>query len=270
MNKSPILITCPVCQAQISSQAAVCPRCGQPNSPQRQPPPVFYNQPPVPVSNTGKKPQSVLVGCLMVAIAVPLIGILATLIIPRINRATRQASDERKIQTKQSQTSDWATNVPPDPSQEKAKASLNPSGLPIDLVKQGESVYNRVNARYKYPVDVGATFLMNLPSYDVSLLIAKKEWGKLSREEQISLTYYAESLIPVVKASPGKYADEWTKWSGWDYPRERAISNIEKICSDCWAVVIGSPVRDGNRIDFTEDNRIDAEKGKSFRQSQKN
>ena len=69
----------------------------------------------------------------------------------------------------------------------------------------------------------------------IALLIPKAEWGKLFKEDQVSLTWYVESLIPAVRAHPDQYIEEFRAAPLYKTFR----SKIAGLCDDCWMIGVG-------------------------------
>jgi hypothetical protein len=80
----------------------------------------------------------------------------------------------------------------------------------------------------------------------IRLVIRESEWNRFSRERQIDMSHYAESLINEVRAQPETYID---------MPRSAplyssAVEYARKICDSCWEIVAGQPTKtDGLSID---------------------
>lgn len=107
----------------------------------------------------------------------------------------------------------------------------------------------------------------------VRLVVPKREWARLSKAEQIDITFYAESLISRVRASPANYVDIPP-----DAPVYRsALDYARNMCGDFWEVMTGEPsskrgilsvdatVVQGDSAWEADDPCCRGEKGSSFR-----
>ena len=84
---------------------------------------------------------------------------------------------------------------------------------------RGEAVFEKANA--SYGVVEQFTF-----TPDVWIVVEKEDWEKLSKAEQIELTYYAENLIPIIRKNPEDYGQSY--------------QTAAHLCFDCWAIAIVS------------------------------
>jgi hypothetical protein len=69
----------------------------------------------------------------------------------------------------------------------------------------------------------------------LALLVPDTVWEALSTEDQQDLTWYLESLIPVVRAQPEPYLDAFR--SAATYARLRAT--LANLCGECWLIAVG-------------------------------
>lgn len=108
-----------------------------------------------------------------------------------------------------------------------------------ERARQGQAVYQGLLTREK----------ANLPQVygmfgngSLSLVIDQDEWAKLSRDQQVDLTFYVESLIPKARAQPESFIDvpsSAATFSGF-------VESAKKLCDDCWEVATGAPRQDGS------------------------
>jgi len=135
------------------------------------------------------------------------------------------------------------------------------STYPKERIRRGEQLVKRANGKYKINPDpiiggMGTNILVYLPV---------NEWKKLSREEQMDVSIYAESLVPQVRTNPSKYVD---------VPKSAPlystfIQNASRMCATCWSVEIGSVVkRDNgqNTILGDEESPVNGNNASAFRQ----
>jgi len=80
----------------------------------------------------------------------------------------------------------------------------------------------------------------------LALLIPEAEWGTLSKEDQESLTWYLEGLIPAVRADPDRYVEEFRATPIYQTLRTK----VAGLCADCWLIGIGNLALDEKSIFF--------------------
>lgn len=215
---APSLINCPACGVQVSNQAPSCPNCGQPISghrPGTSAPPQWG---PPPQSPSMRQPQSpsvgkvlLIVGC---ALLVALLGVFYAL-----NRPAPAGWGEQNS---------------------RATPALS---YPKERIRRGEQIFNRVAAKYGMVVEFG------WQAQKISLPVPSADWEKLSKEDQVNVSLYAESLVPEVRASPKKYVDRWKeRVETLELPYQEFIDSASRLCPDCWEVEVGKPVKDINGI----------------------
>jgi hypothetical protein len=107
----------------------------------------------------------------------------------------------------------------------------------------------------------------------VRFVLPKREWARLSKADQIDLTFYAESLISRVRAAPADYVDIPPNASAY----RSALNYAQNICGDCWEIITGEPtskrgvlsvdeiVVQGDSAWEADDPCCRGEKGSSFR-----
>lgn len=161
-------------------------------------------------------------------------------------------------------TSDKWLSVPLQP---QAAANLAPA-LPQTRVENGERLYKKLRGDSK-------PTLSGFGAPSVRLVVPKREWARLSKDEQIDITFYAESLISRVRAAPADYVDIPP---GAPVYRS-ALNYAQNICGDCWEIITGEPtskrgvlsvdetVVQGDSAWEADDPCCRGEKGSSFRAS---
>ena len=140
--------------------------------------------------------------------------------------------------------------------------------LPHARIENGERLYKKMRAETK-------PTLSGFGAPSVRLVVPKREWSRLSKAEQIDITFYAESLISRVRASPADYVDIPP-----DAPVYRsALNYAQNMCGDCWEIMTGEPsskrgvlsvdakVVQGDSAWEADDPCCRGEKGSSFRAS---
>jgi hypothetical protein len=90
----------------------------------------------------------------------------------------------------------------------------------------------------------------------MSLLIPISDWNKMTKDEQINLSYYAENLVREIRIDPVPYARRWSNYykrteqleSGGEYDglyESSYIEQVENLCDTCWDITIGKLKRNG-------------------------
>ena len=135
----------------------------------------------------------------------------------------------------------------------------------IEQVKKGELLYKQINRKYNYPLDVGNAFLP-IGTPNVHLLIPTPEWNKLNKIQKSQITYYAESLVLVVKSDPVKYANAWKRYAEWsDQLLPGTMQKLSNLCAECWGISTGKVVWEKGRADMIGDEEIESAAAISLR-----
>ncbi|HEX8070869.1 MAG TPA: hypothetical protein VF546_13015 [Pyrinomonadaceae bacterium] len=133
---------------------------------------------------------------------------------------------------------------------------------PKERVQRGEKIYKSIESKYKMPI--AFTWMAK----EILLRVPLDEWNKLSKEDQVNITLYAESLVPIVKAAPRKYIDEWKRQTGELETSDAAFTaNVSGLCDRCWQLVIGKLAKDNGKFDVIEEESITGENADAFRQA---
>jgi len=142
-------------------------------------------------------------------------------------------------------TASKMTASAPTGRQSQSPIRLNPSCLDASQVQQGEKLFLEIRDRSPAVLQVksgrgsrGAT---------AALIVPRSVWNRLSKPDQVNLTFFAESLIPEIRTDPATFAD--VPATAPTYPQ--AVKNIASLCDSCWAIVIGE-VASTNRITLDE------------------
>lgn len=128
-----------------------------------------------------------------------------------------------------------------------AKHAL-PDAFPVlhaahsSAVARGQALFDMLVRRYPkiYPFIWG--LMTTQPA--VALFLPEAEWAALSKEDQVSLTLYVESLIPIVRAYPDSYLEAFRDDPGYADFRAK----VANLCSDCWVVGVGRFTLDGQGV----------------------
>jgi type II secretory pathway predicted ATPase ExeA len=126
-------------------------------------------------------------------------------------------------------------------------SALSPSGqdqLDDQSIARGQAVLERLATQRQdiQPLVWGAA----TANPAVALLLSEQEWTILSKEEQVALTLYMESLIPTVRANPDPYIKEFQ-----DTPlRDTFRAKIVDLCADCWLIGVGPLMQNNEQVLF--------------------
>ena len=80
----------------------------------------------------------------------------------------------------------------------------------------------------------------------IALVIPENEWQRLSKEDQVNLTLYLESLIPTVRTAPDPYVEEFRTAPAYDTFRAKLTS----LCADCWILGTGHISPGAEKVQF--------------------
>jgi len=220
----PTLIPCPACNAQVSNQARACPKCGQPISPasgradnQRTGVPFAS----LPFQQFQPEPQKIrnprLVGCVVVILALTLIGTIAQIFTGKLMDGGNKNSSVANVTPSRGASSASDPNV-------------------AERVRQGAQLFEKIKSSPPNPLVTGVG--MEYPA--LTTLVRKDRWDRLSKREQVDLTYYAESLVQDARSNPAKYSV--IPPSAPSYPLYE--KKVRDLCAECWAVGITYPSPD--------------------------
>jgi type II secretory pathway predicted ATPase ExeA len=128
-----------------------------------------------------------------------------------------------------------------------AKSPSSSSPLPVSesqRVVRGKAVLQRLAERRPavHPIVWG----LATANPALALFIPGVEWGALSKEDQISLTWYLEGLIPAARAQPDQYIEEFRSAPGYETFRGR----VADLCRDCWVIAVGRQMGDAQNLLF--------------------
>lgn len=112
-----------------------------------------------------------------------------------------------------------------------------------ERARRGEKLFGVIASKYRMVVEFG------WQARNISLPVPTEDWNKLGKEEQVNLSYYAESLVPAVRQSPGKYVDRWRqRVQNLELPYEEYVATASRLCDTCWQIEVGKAVKDVNGI----------------------
>jgi hypothetical protein len=147
--------------------------------------------------------------------------------------------------------SEPATAPPPSPAASPTPAvdDLDSSEVQARIAK-GAQIYKRIEARTGLPVMFGWR------ARNISLPIPIGDWNKMTKDDQINLTYYAENLVREIRIDPVSYARRWANYyrkggeveSGMEYDglyESSYIDQVANLCRTCWDITVGVVKRNG-------------------------
>ena len=100
-------------------------------------------------------------------------------------------------------------------------------------LQQGQIIMAALMARYQHLRPIAWGLATATPA--IALIIPENEWHQLSKEEQINLTFYLESMIPMVRTNPDPYIEEFRSTSVYETFRKK----LAELCADCWILGAG-------------------------------
>jgi hypothetical protein len=80
----------------------------------------------------------------------------------------------------------------------------------------------------------------------LALFLPEAEWRKLSKEDQVNLTWYLESLVATARVEPDQYIEEFRSTPGYEIFR----SKVKSLCLDCWVIAVGHQTEDTKNLLF--------------------
>ncbi len=113
-------------------------------------------------------------------------------------------------------------------------AVIEKSDDPLNIfVERGKAIFAAIVKNY--PKVEAEVWGLSTPTPVVALVIPEQEWNNLAKADQVSLTFYVESLLPAVRAEPDRYIDVFR-----DTPQYALFrAKVARLCDDCWVVGIG-------------------------------
>lgn len=129
----------------------------------------------------------------------------------------------------------------------QAQSPSSPSPLPVaesQHVVRGKAVLQRIAE--KHPAVHPIVWGLATANLALALLIPEVEWGELSQEDQVSLTWYLEGLIPTARSQPDQYIEEFRSAPGYETFRSR----VAHLCIDCWVIAVGRQMGDTQSLLF--------------------
>jgi type II secretory pathway predicted ATPase ExeA len=110
--------------------------------------------------------------------------------------------------------------------------------------ERGQALFEAIAK--KYPALQPFVWGLETKNPQLALFLPLTEWAGLSKEEQVSIVLYVESLVPVVRANPTTYLG----WAETD-PRYHIFrTKVANLCSGCWTIGVGRSTLDDQGVLF--------------------
>lgn len=228
---------CSYCNCSNPADARFCWRCGRQQILQHSPP--LQAQPQAKPTDELKPSAKIFLGFCGVMFLIGIIRYSTTS--HDVEKSAKQPSIARSPQVLPTSSSAASENTEPVVSKEEIEKHI----------KQGKERYAGIRAKYKMPL--GFSFMAE----GLSISIPIKEWNKISKYDQVSLSYYAESLLDEVKSSPKKYVDEWKRRvETLELPYDQFVSSVSRLCNQCWEIWTGELVKDNGKYDIIAEQTV--------------
>ncbi len=148
-------------------------------------------------------------------------------VLPQSRTANNLSTPAQLAETVRVNNKDKQEQAPDEKPQRASIALLN------QAIKRGETLFTSLTKKYPEmrPLLYGA--LSQKPVLAVA--IPAHEWEKLSKADQINLTFYMESLIPLVRTTPDKYIDINKNSAAYSI----AVVKMANLGNDDWAILTG-------------------------------
>jgi len=133
--------------------------------------------------------------------------------------------------------------IPP----EQANAQSSPSPFSVIASRnavRGRAVLQHLAERYQDMRPVVWGLATANPA--LALFLPEAEWRKLSKENQVNLTWYLESLVATARVEPDQYIEEFRSTPGYEIFR----SKVKSLCLDCWVIAVGHQAEDTKNLLF--------------------
>jgi len=110
----------------------------------------------------------------------------------------------------------------------------------------GQGIFARLAARHPDVRPIVWGLATETPA--LALLLPEREWREFSQEEQVALTLYVESLIPMVRANPDSYLEEFRTTPMYEIFRQK----VANLCEDCWVIGAGELTQESANVLFKQ------------------
>lgn len=116
--------------------------------------------------------------------------------------------------------------------QAQSPEALSPSLTRVQ-VEQGEKLFGYIRARSPAVLQVSSRDLRK--GATAALIIPRPLWNSLSKPDQISLTFFAESPTSGIWAEPATFAGVPATAPTY----AQVVNNVANLCDSCWAILVG-------------------------------
>ena len=128
-------------------------------------------------------------------------------------------TDSSNYETAQKKVAEYGANA--------ESAATNAAQLKQTHIEQGKQIFENLKGRTQTAGEL-------TPRTLVRLIIPRSKWDALSTSQQVSVTYFAQSVISSARENPPQFIDIPNSAPG--YPI--FVQNISNICSDCWRIYL--------------------------------
>jgi general secretion pathway protein A len=111
-------------------------------------------------------------------------------------------------------------------------------------VQRGQAVVTGLKERYHSLHPIAWGLATSTPA--IALVIPEDAWRQLSKDDQVNLTLYLESLIPTVRRNPDPYVEEFRTTAVYEPFRNK----LAALCPDCWILGTGHVAGEGKKTVF--------------------
>jgi len=118
-------------------------------------------------------------------------------------------------------------------------------GHPIDDTKasKGEAIYQLIKTKYS---EIGNPRIFGAltDSAKLTVWIPESEWDRMTRNDKVCLTWFAQSMISDARRTPSNYIELPSHLPSY----KTALSKVSNLCGDCWGIGVGRITPNGKGI----------------------
>jgi hypothetical protein len=145
---------------------------------------------------------------------------------------------------------------------------------PIDDAKasKGKAIYQRIKTKYS---EIGNPHVFGAltDSAKLTVWIPESEWGRMTHDDKVCLTWFVQSMISDARRNPSSYIELPSHLPSY----KTALSKASNLCGECWGIGVGriTPngkgiyvdkiVVQGDSVWNSDDSRFRGLKGSEFR-----
>ena len=151
------------------------------------------------------------------------------------------------------------------PTTPKNLISPTPS-YPKERSLRGETIFRRVIAKYKFVPS--KPIVSSGWCKDVIIPMPINEWKKLSAQDKVNVSLFAENVVLDVRANPTKYIEMPESAPMYN----KCLNDAINMCSTCWSIEVGSVATIDGETNLGPDSEriVDGKTVNEFRKSQEN